>query len=764
MNANDSAPKRKFLAPCPQRASLFRALGLAAVLTACVPAGAGAATVDPSAFSNKISITFPGYTGSSTLTDFPVLVRLSAARNKFAYAKCAANGADLRFADADGNLLSHEIDTWDPTGESLVWVKVPSFDETAVVTVYYGCANPPAVDPADVWSNGYVGVWHLGDANNRTQANSTTNVLDFQCHDKEVQNVDLAVSAGAVGGAVGFNKKGNNYGGLYLDDPDALLSGLENCTIEAWVYPTNNTTGTYILSNITNSFSGAYNVVLSGGKNPRMLSQTEGKVKNGGSGDQFDYPGALQDACPVNEWSHFAFARTGSTGYIHGYLDGTRDPQTKTSSAGQLLRTPGSSVILGNLGGSLVDWSSSCYIYKTKSFLGNIDEVRVSDVVRSDDWIKASYDCVTDPAFTGVQKGNDWSQYSHRFSIAFSSYSGSETLEDFPVLVKVSEGSPVGFSYADCQKPHGSDLRFADAAGNLLASEVDTWDPNGVSLIWVKVPALTAATKISAYYGWDSAPVVDSTGVWSNDYVGVWHMTENALPLSESSGVSTPFSHKQNNVRLGCEGVIGAAVDCSGASSWFDVLRADDDDDLDGFTAFTLEMWTKQAEGTWSTSSNYGMMEKRPAKNTETSGNSYYWYENKDKAGAAGVLFYTGSAGTAKYGTGNAVKPEPGVWTHQAFVRTTGSNRRYYSYVGGTNSWSTASGNDDPVTSSSSYLMVGGSGSGGRFPGQIDEVRISRAGRSADWIKATHDTVAKADFARYGKAQEIGKTTLLIFR
>jgi hypothetical protein len=242
-------------------------------------------------------------------------------------------------------------------------------------------------------------------------------------------------------------------------------------------------------------------------------------------------------------------------------------------------------------------------------------------------------------------------------------------------------------------------------------------------------------------------------------------MKETALPLAESSGVSTPISYKQENVTLGyAPGAIGAAVDCSRASSWFDVMRADDDDDLDGFTAFTLEMWTKQAEGTWSTTANPGMIEKRPANNTETSGNSYYWYENKDKEGAVGALFYTGDAGTLRYAQGNTVKPEPDVWTHQAFVRTTGENRHYYPYVGGTNTVVGTVSNDDSVTSSSSYLIIGGSGKSAKFPGQIDEIRISRVARSADWIKATNDTVAKANFANYSRARDVKRATVVIFR
>ena len=700
---------------------------------------------DWTAYAKSFDITFPGYTGGTTLTDFPVLVRLSSARNKFDYSKCQANGADLRFSDANGNLLSHEIDTWDTTGESLVWVKVPSFNADAVITAHYGFSGgqPPAVTASDVWSANYVGVWHMKESGTPLAESSGVSTP-----------IDTAVAAvafgytGAIGKAVDMSAVTGGWANKMSAADDDDLDGFTDFTLEMWTRQeewgsANNPT----LLSKRNGADNAYYWCCREVDDKRaanMVLSTNGTSNADLNGNR---------ACPVlGEWTHQAFVRNTGENYIKEFVSGTNS-YTRNSY--------GSLPVVSN--SQRLAFGSGINGYP---FPGQMDEVRISRVARSADWIKATSDCVADDDFAEYTLviGNDWGQYSHKFSVTFTGYAGSETLSDFPVLVKISQNSPSGFSYADCLKANGGDLRFADSAGNLLVSDVDTWNPNGVSLIWVKVPTLTASTKIIAYYGWADAPAVVSSNVWANGYVGVWHMKETALPLAESSGVSTPISYKQGNVVLGyASGAIGAAVDCSGASSWFDVLRADDDDDLDGFTAFTLEMWTKQAEGTWSTTTNPGMMEKRPANNSETSGNSYYWYENKDKAGAAGVLFYTGEAGTAKYGTGNTVIPEPDVWTHQAFVRTTITNRKYYYYVGGTNTWNTASGNDDPVTSSSSYLIIGGSGKSVKFPGQIDEVRISRTSRSADWIKATNDTVTKANFATYSAAKAVTRHTVLIF-
>ena len=57
---------------------------------------------------------------STALANFPVLVRLAAnSPDGFDYADCATDGSDLRFADANGDLIPHEIDTWnDASGEA----------------------------------------------------------------------------------------------------------------------------------------------------------------------------------------------------------------------------------------------------------------------------------------------------------------------------------------------------------------------------------------------------------------------------------------------------------------------------------------------------------------------------------------------------------------------------------------------------------------------------------------------------------------------
>ena len=37
----------------------------------------------------------------------------------------ASDGGDIWFEDASGAVIPHEVDSWDASGDSFVWVKIP---------------------------------------------------------------------------------------------------------------------------------------------------------------------------------------------------------------------------------------------------------------------------------------------------------------------------------------------------------------------------------------------------------------------------------------------------------------------------------------------------------------------------------------------------------------------------------------------------------------------------------------------------------------
>ncbi|MFH1809416.1 MAG: DUF2341 domain-containing protein [Pseudomonadota bacterium] len=188
-------------------------------------------------------------TGSSQEhNDVPVLVLLAPAR--IDYGKAQDRGQDLRFTLPDGTgPLAHEIERWDEAGQSVVWVRVPQLlanSTTAWIWMYYD--NPTAADrqrASDVWSNGYVGVWHM-DADPTAGAGSVRDSSSTGAHGTCLNMAANASVDGRIGRGLqldGSNDiiaiEGSAGAGHALD----IVGG--PMTLSAWIYA-DGPTGTLI--------------------------------------------------------------------------------------------------------------------------------------------------------------------------------------------------------------------------------------------------------------------------------------------------------------------------------------------------------------------------------------------------------------------------------------------------------------------------------------------------------------------------------------
>ena len=172
--------------------SIFRRVWT--VLGAALFASLSVQAVTTADYAKHFTITVPADLGEQTFENFPVLVRLSTSIVGFDYADFKVDGGgDLIFTDEGGTILSHEIDTWDTTGTSLVWVKAPSLTGGTVLHCYYaGPDASSAVTSTDTWSD-YAGVWHF----NETGATS----FDSTAHNLDADNTDSSSLAGLFGNA-----------------------------------------------------------------------------------------------------------------------------------------------------------------------------------------------------------------------------------------------------------------------------------------------------------------------------------------------------------------------------------------------------------------------------------------------------------------------------------------------------------------------------------------------------------------------------------
>ena len=204
-------------------------LPLMAALLACALAAPEARAAAPADFAKKMTLT-PSTSalakiGESTFVNLPVLVRLPAEASALLQ---SANGTDLFFTDENDASLPFEVDTFDPAGETLVWVKVPSLSSATELTAYFGGAANEDNVPAAVWTN-YAGVWHMNEASGT--------VADATGHGLTASVMGNAANSVAVAGAVGNGRQTATAAAKgYLSVPNYDRFGLGNTfTMSGWV-------------------------------------------------------------------------------------------------------------------------------------------------------------------------------------------------------------------------------------------------------------------------------------------------------------------------------------------------------------------------------------------------------------------------------------------------------------------------------------------------------------------------------------------------
>jgi len=324
------------------------------------PTGLLAGPFDDWAYRAKIGIN--NAPGTETLTDFPLLVTLNA--SNFDFAKAKADGTDLRFTTPTGTPLSYEIEKWDPAGRTgAVWVKVPQIDlgsTAGYIQMYFG--NPSASDGqnvADVWSNGYVGVWHLG--------GTGTAVDSTGVHPGTINGSGVTTTAGLIGDARSFAGDGSR-----ITASGTALDMADNLTISYWMKgAAANQPGSYtrVISKNTDTVTG-WEYQRGGADSHQNI-----RIDTATSGSQNNQVRLVGSNAFDGNW-HFIGTTIGS-GTVRGYLDG-ESPTTNSYTHGPGFGNTESLTIGARVGGG-------------NPFRGLIDEVRISNVVRTTSWMNAEY-------------------------------------------------------------------------------------------------------------------------------------------------------------------------------------------------------------------------------------------------------------------------------------------------------------------------------------------------------------------------------------
>jgi len=346
-------------------------------------------------FRKKIKIDSQKISGE--LNNFPLLLSI---KDKELKNRAKEDGQDIIFTDSTGKKLEREIENYaSTTGELLVWVKIPRLSSQidSEIYIYYGRSaergkfaseselNFPGIEKEKkgVWDENFLMVSHLDEKS--TTSDSTINQLTGISYNNVKQGIE-----GKIFNAYEFDGEDDylNFGN------SSLFSSLEGLTISVWVFPKE-----------------AAKIKIDGEE--REIDAEDGRGILGWEEDRRDafqiltykdyilltvnISGGtyeLKSASPLigNEWNYLTAVYDGEN--LIFYLNGKENGRKKITK-GIIERGEGEFFELGRYYGK--SWYSDGTVVKTFSFKGLIDELQISKIAKTPNWIETSYQNQKEP-------------------------------------------------------------------------------------------------------------------------------------------------------------------------------------------------------------------------------------------------------------------------------------------------------------------------------------------------------------------------------
>ena len=357
-------------------------LALILVMVASI-IGPGVAKADPGwydtawQYRKQITINSANVSGSTNLTDFPVLINFvdsdlaSDAQN---------DGDDILFTAADEvTKLSHEIENYNGTSGNLTaWVKIPGLSATSDTDIYMYYGNGSVINQEDVdnvWDSNFKMVQHLEESSGGANAitDSTTNNNDGTDY-----NTPTFGATGQVNGSITFDGT-SEYVGV---NDSTSLSITDNITVEAWVKGSSQAYKVFAAhcDSGVNQLSWKF---YSAATTKMRIDISDDGTYDAGHRKRYDSSIDVFD----NNWHYVVFTFDDT---LRMYIDGQEDTNlTKVYDDA-----------ITSLHDSTVDVLMAAFLNSgtpAQHFNGTIDEVRVSNNARSADWLKTSYNNQNNP-------------------------------------------------------------------------------------------------------------------------------------------------------------------------------------------------------------------------------------------------------------------------------------------------------------------------------------------------------------------------------
>ena len=308
--------------------------------------------------------------GSTTnLLNFPVYLDVSYDADmltdfsdiRFVNSSCA----DAPSAGVGG--LDYEIENYTVSNTADVWVKIPTFAPGVNnFSMYYDNAEAiSGENPSGVWDNGFIGVWH----NTEVDANDSTSY-----------NNNGTETGGVIHNSTGIIDGGNEFDGgndfISMGDQSSLEPN--NFTISGWIKirgDGSHSTGVAMVTKGQGTSEPYYSLYLGYVPSGNDIRLGIGKTNNQRTEIDSTITFTPSDT-PI--YLTGTYNRIDLILYVNGEEEATV-PQTLAVQYGFAV----DNFYIGQWGGS-----------NSRRFEGLIDEVRISNINRSADWINMSYQIV----------------------------------------------------------------------------------------------------------------------------------------------------------------------------------------------------------------------------------------------------------------------------------------------------------------------------------------------------------------------------------
>ncbi|MEM0492707.1 MAG: DUF2341 domain-containing protein [Candidatus Thermoplasmatota archaeon] len=460
------------------------------------------------------------------LVDFPVFIRCTF--SDF-ISRAQSDGDDFVFVNVSGQRLSHEIEYYNSgTGELTAWVKIPFLSASTDTVLYlcYGnstCGNQE--DKEGTWSNGFIMVHHMSGSSWDKLKDSSSNHWDVS----SMGGNPAFNQVGMINNCVGFGGAGD-----YLKVNKFCLPVDSSYTGSAWVYVDGKPgERRYVFEG-----DGDYGISLQVCTNESFLSTSRTST-----GAIYCYSTTKVNVSNP-KWFYVCTRADALLDLLDIFVNGKKENSVQIQG---VINQENQGLNIGTYRNNNANWMK-----------GLVDEIRVSNVPRSDAWIKTEYNNIA-------------------YLSSFMSFSDGSPMR----MIGNDQWQWVNFTWFNPSVPVGSRVGFRvffnDSSGNQVGSSIlsvlvlyahnppnTPIKPRGATSCYIGVESVYSVDPVidpdndPVYYMFDWGDGNDSGWIetpsavhkWSN--TGVYNVRVKARDVYyEESGWSELLSVEVYSVELG---------------------------------------------------------------------------------------------------------------------------------------------------------------------------------------------------------------------